>query len=78
MGDRTGLSISGRVSYGFAVVTTKEDRMIIDREGQILYQQSKEDQPYNFGITHLPELELISGGKYVYFTLDGDVIYPEP
>ena len=63
---------------GFAVVTTKEDRMIIDREGQILYQQSKEDQPYNFGITHLPELELISGGKYVYFTLDGDVIYPEP
>ncbi len=61
---------------GYAAVTTEEERVIIDQQETVIYSEPRSSGENPFRITYIPELELLTGGRRVYFTLEGDLIYP--
>ena len=66
----------GDFYMGFAGVSTAEERRIIDQKGEVIYQEPLRGETNNFTIRYIPELELLKGGSHVYFTLEGELIYP--
>jgi|GEM_PF-3046618 len=71
----TGPGRAGEFYMGYAAVTKEEEHLIIDQEETVIHSEPRSKFENPLRITYIPELELLTGGRRVYFTLEGDLIY---